>query len=409
MYGILVTSAIFFSFYVSSFRYKDLYEEITKKNIQTREKLPMISCIIAVYNEEFAIKKCINSLLNSTYENKEIIVVNDCSTDKTREILEEYKNIVTIINLSKNVGKKKAIAEGMKISKGDIFVFTDSDTVLEPNAIERSIEIFRHYPNVGAVSGHVRVLNANENILTEIQDSWYETQFSIKKATESVYGSVSCVSGPLAFFRKEAIWNYIPAWINDTFLGSEFRFATDRQLTGYVLGSKYIGENLKKKYIDSPFVKDVNYKTNNWNIVYCRSAVAYTIVPNNFNKLIKQNTRWKKSFIRNFFFTGSFYWRKNPAIVCRYYLGLLFTLIGPIIAIRHIIYLPLGGNMSSPLLYLLGIFIIGSLYGCLAKISNPKSNTWTYRPFMSLLSVLLLSWLLFYAILTMKKNVWFRG
>lgn len=414
MYGVLVTTVVFFTFYTSSFKYKDLSEEIRKRNIQKNdiqknESKPLISCILAVYNEEFVIRKCIESLINSTYENKEIIVVNDCSKDRTKEVLEEYKSKVTVINLSKNVGKKKAIAEGIKISKGSIFVFTDSDTIVEKDAIERAMEIFMNYPNVGSVSGHVGVMNAQENILTKIQDSWYETQFSIKKATESAYNAVSCVSGPLALFRREAIYNYIPAWQNDTFLGQEFKFATDRQLTGYVLGSKYIGEDLKKKYADSPFVRDINYETRDWDIVYCKSAKAYTVVPNTLNKLLKQHTRWKKSFIRNLFFTGSFYWRKKPAIVCRYYLGVMFTLMGPLIAMRHIIYLPFTGSMWSPLLYLTGILIIGSLYGFMAKINNPKSNTWKYRPLMSILSTLVVSWLIFYAIMTMKKNVWYRG
>lgn len=409
LYGILVTTTVFFTFSISSFMYKDLYEEIRKKNIQNDEKRPLISCILAVYNEEFVIRKCVDSLLNSTYENKEIIIVNDCSKDRTKEILSEYKSKIKVINLPKNVGKKKAIAEGIKISNGDIFVFTDSDTIVEKDAIEKCVEIFMNYPNVGSVSGHVGVMNAQENFLTKIQDSWYETQFSVKKATESAYGAVSCVSGPLALFRKEAIYNYIPAWQNDTFLGQEFRFATDRQLTGYVLGQKYIGKDLKKKFADSPFVKDIDYEPRDWKIVYCKSAKAYTVVPNTLNKLLKQHTRWKKSFIRNLFFTGSFYWRKNPVIVTRYYLGIMFTLVGPLIAMRHIIYLPSYGNIWSPVLYIAGIMIIGTLYGCMAKINNPKSKTWKYRPFMSILSTLVVSWLLFYAIITMKKSVWYRG
>ena len=272
MYGILVTTTVFFTFSISSFMYKDLYEEIRKKNIQKDVKRPFISCILAVYNEEFVIRKCVDSLINSTYQEKEIIVVNDCSKDRTREILQEYGSRIKVINLPKNIGKKKAIAEGIKISKGNIFVFTDSDTIVEKDAIEKCVEIFMNYPNVGSVSGHVGVMNAQENFLTKIQDSWYETQFSVKKATESAYGAVSCVSGPLALFRKEAIYNYIPAWQNDTFLGQEFRFATDRQLTGYVLGQKYIGKDLKKKYADSPFVKEIDYEPKEWKVVYCKSA-----------------------------------------------------------------------------------------------------------------------------------------
>lgn len=65
---------------------------------------------------------------------------------------------------------------------------------------------------MGAVSGHCRALNAETNLLTRIQDCWYEGQFSIKKAFESVFGAVTCVSGPLAAFRRESIYNYIPAW-----------------------------------------------------------------------------------------------------------------------------------------------------------------------------------------------------
>lgn len=404
-YGILISMAIFFSFATSAFGYRDL----SKKHTNISKETPPVSCIFAVFNEEKNIRKCLDSLLYSTYKNKEIIVVNDCSIDRTKEILLEYESRVIVINLSKNVGKKKAIVEGIKISSGSIFVFTDSDTVIEPDAIERSIEVFINNPNVGAVSGHVGVLNAKENIITKIQDAWYETQFSIKKASESVFGAVSCVSGPLAVFRREAIYNYIPSWEADMFLGHEFRFATDRQLTGYVLGSMYIGKELKEKYKDSPFVSSIDYPTRNWEIVYCKSAKAYTIVPNNLNKLFKQHTRWKKSFIRNLFFTGSFYWRKNPAIVCRYYLQLMFTLVGPLIAIRHLVYLPLQGNQWSFVFYILGIFMIGSLYGIMTRITNPKSETWMYRPIMSLLSTLLLSWLIFYSILTIKKNVWYRG
>ena len=99
--------------------------------------------------------------------------------------------------------------------------------------------IFEADPEVGAVSGHCRALNADENFLTKIQDTWYEGQFSVRKAFESVFGAVTCVSGPLAIFRRSAIYNFMPAWQADTFLGQEFRFATDRTLTAYVLGATY--------------------------------------------------------------------------------------------------------------------------------------------------------------------------
>lgn len=408
-YGVAVTTVVLTTFIIS-LKYKDPSVELRKRNLDKNLSKPFISCVFAVRNEEKLISRCLSSLLNSNYENKEVIVVNDASTDGTKEILDQYEGTknLKIIHLTKNVGKKKAIAEGLKIAKGEIFVFTDSDCVVEPDAIKKIIEVFVLKPEVGAMCGHGRALNSSENLLTRIQDSWYETQYSVKKAFESVYGSVCCVSGPLAVFRRAAIWNYIPAWTNDSFLGSEFRFATDRQLTGYVLGSKYIGEKLKKKYADSEFLK-VNYPTKEWKILYCKSAKVYTVVPNNFRRLIKQHVRWKKSFIRNLFFTGKFYWRKNPVPAIRFYLGIFFVLLGPIIALRHLIYLPMQGDILSAFYYLGGIVFIGSLYGFMYKIENKDSHLWIYRPLMSLISTLILSWLIFYSMFTIKKMVWHRG
>lgn len=408
IYGVAVTSIVLLTFSISLL-YEDPSLKIRDKNLTKNMKKPLISCVLAVKNEEKLIARCIDSLLNSDYENKEIIVVNDASTDKTKEILKGYRKLgVKVINLSKNIGKKRAIGVGLRIAKGDIFVFTDSDCIIAKDAIGRIIEIFMVDKDVGAVSGHGRALNSSENILTKIQDSWYETQYSIKKAFESVFGSVSCVSGPLAVYRKSAIYNYIPAWENDTFLGDEFRFATDRQLTGYVLGSKYIGKKLKNKYKDSEFVSEKDYPTHEWKVLYCKSAKVLTLVPNTFKKFIRQNIRWKKSFIRNIFFTGTFYWRKKTIPAARYYLGAIFIILGPFIALRHLIYLPLTGNILSGVYYLGGVLFMGALYGAMYRLENPKSNLWMYRPLMSIISTLILSWLIFYSLFTIKKMVWYR-
>ena len=112
---------------------------------------------------------------------------------------------------------RKSVGESHSYCQRRNFCLFDSDSVWAPDAIEKIVKIFSSDPFIGAVSGHVRVLNSNKNILTKIQDSWYEGQFSIRKAFESIFGAVTCVSGPLAVFRKEAIFNFIPAWENDTF------------------------------------------------------------------------------------------------------------------------------------------------------------------------------------------------
>jgi len=405
-YGIAVTSIILLLFYYAFHRYKD---PALIGSFLPRKKKPLVSCMVAVRNEEHIIADCIKSILAQTYGRMEIIIVNDASTDSTKDVLRQFtKQGVKVINLKQNFGKKKALAQAMLGAKGEIFVFTDSDSVLAPDAVEKVVDAFNLDPLIGAVAGHCRALNAQTNLLTRIQDSWHEGQFSIRKAFESVFGAVTCVSGPLAGFRREAIFNFIPAWENDSFLGKEFRFATDRTLTGFVLGARSMGAHLKRKYANSPFVTRENHPLRDWRVVYAKSARAWTKVPETFGAFLRQQVRWKKSFLRNMFFTGKFYWRRPFLPALFYYLHILFVFSGPIIAFRYLVYLPYKGNLLSALLYVAGILFVGFMFGLAYKVES-RDHKWVYRPLMSLTSTLVLVWLIFYAMFTIRRSTWRRG
>ncbi len=409
IYGLLVTSIVLLTFICAFLYYVDPYETAVIKDVPGGKYF--VSCMVAVKDEEENIARCIDSMLNQTYQRKEVIVVNDASTDGTLAILKEYERAgkIILIDLKVNGGKKRALSRAMEIAKGDIFAHTDSDSVWAPDAIEKIEKIFESDPDIGAVSGHGRALNGDHNFLTKIQDSWMEGQFSMRKAFESVFNSVTCVSGPLAVFRKEAIFNLIPAWENDYFLGQEFKFATDRTMTGFVLGHKTVSDKLKKKHSDSHFVKLVDYPARDWKVVYSKAARSWTIVPDTFARLMKQQVRWKKSFIRNVFFTGFFYWKKPLPVAFVYYAHILFVVCGPFIVIRHLIYLPLQGDFLAAVLYIAGICFIGYMFGLAYKLENPDSDRWIYRPFMSLMSTFVFSWLLYYSAATIKKMTWHRG
>lgn len=412
VYGVAVSVVIFWQFYVAFFLYKDPYLKAQEMNIDDIDrKKYFVSCLVAVWNEEEIIERCVESFVHQTYPYKEIIFINDASRDKTMEVLRDYENrgLIKVIDLKNNVGKKRALAEGMKIAKGNIFAFSDSDSVLAPNAVEIMVDTFIAHPELGAISGHTRALNGDKNIWTRIQDPWYETQYSVRKAFESHYGAVTCVSGPLAVFRRESIFNFIPAWVGDKFLGQEFKFATDRTLTGFVLGATSVGKRLKEKYKDDFFVSSQDYPIVNWKIGFSKSAKAWTNVPDTFAKMIKQQIRWKKSFIRNTFFTGQFYWKKPLVAAIAYYLHIVFVVVGPFIAFRHLIYLPISGNIDAGILYVFGVLYVGFMFGLAYKLENPGSRKWMYRPLMSLLSTAVYSWLIFYSALTVKKMVWSRG
>ena len=103
---------------------------------------PLVSIIVPVYNSEEYIFNSINSILNQTYKNIEIIIINDGSTDRTNEILNEIalkdKRIVYVNQ--KNIGVSETRNKGIQLSKGEYITFMDSDDTVEPEYIEKLIE-----------------------------------------------------------------------------------------------------------------------------------------------------------------------------------------------------------------------------------------------------------------------------
>lgn len=378
----------------------------------TAERWPMVSCLVAVRDEESVIDQCVTSLLGSRYPRLEVIVVDDGSQDGTAArlaVLGALHPRLTVVTLHASVGKKRALTIGVERASGDVFVFSDSDCVVAPDAIDRVIRAFAAHPELGALSGHARALNADRNLLTRAQDTWYEGQFSVWKAAESVFGSVTCVSGPLAAFRREAVLNFFPAWANDRFLGKEFPFATDRQLTAYILGAPFVGQKLRDRHAESPLVHGTQFPLRRWKTGYVKSARVLTVVPWTLPRLLRQQVRWKKSFIRNLFFIGSFQWRRGPAAALLFYGRALFILAAPLMALRHLVWLPANGHYTLSLLYLGGITFKGFIWAFAYRAENPGCPRWLYRPLMSFLTVVGFSMLLPYALITIRRGVWVRG
>jgi len=93
---------------------------------------PFISIIVPVYNSEKTIRKCIDSLLKIDYPNYEILIIDDGCTDKTKDILYEYKNRIILIE-SQHVGPSACRNMAAKRSKGDFLAFTDADCLTDKN------------------------------------------------------------------------------------------------------------------------------------------------------------------------------------------------------------------------------------------------------------------------------------
>lgn len=101
-----------------------------------------LSVIIPCYNEEKTIAEILEKVIANNYENKEIIVIDDCSKDRSKSIIENYKNnkLFKLIFNKKNKGKGFCIREGIKIATGDICIFQDADLEYDPSEHLRVIQ-----------------------------------------------------------------------------------------------------------------------------------------------------------------------------------------------------------------------------------------------------------------------------
>lgn len=141
------------------------------------------SVIIPIYNIEKYIDECVKSVLAQSYENFEIILVNDGSTDKSTLICEhfsnQYENIITIHK--SNGGLSSARNEGVKIAKGEYLIFIDGDDYIDSEALKNFARIIDENPGVDLVCG--KFIN---HLPT---DKLYYEEFSFPKINRNLVGS----------------------------------------------------------------------------------------------------------------------------------------------------------------------------------------------------------------------------
>lgn len=125
----------------------------------------LVSIVIPAHNEEKFIEKCLQSFLNQTYKNIEIIVVDDNSDDNTAEIVKKYP--VKLIQHQKCLGEAATRSDGTKEAKGEIILHGEADAIYPSDYIEKSLKYFRD-PEVMAVTvGKIEVLPELKGLIAD--------------------------------------------------------------------------------------------------------------------------------------------------------------------------------------------------------------------------------------------------
>lgn len=134
---------------------------------------PLVSIIIPLYNSESFVQECIESAINQTWIEKEIIIIDDGSTDRSLEIARTYQSEMVLVYQQENKGASAARNFGLSKSRGKYVQFLDADDFLSTNKIEAQVLLLEQFPGYIA---HCQTIYYHSDTGIKIADSlkrWY--------------------------------------------------------------------------------------------------------------------------------------------------------------------------------------------------------------------------------------------
>src|SRR5262249_52525542 len=223
------------------------------------EPPPGVTVLVPAHNEESVIVQTVSSVLASDFPGLRVIVVNDGSTDRTRELLDDNFGNDSRVRLIHQVnrGKSAALNRAMAEADTEILVTIDADTEIESDAISKLVRHFSD-PGLGAIAGNVKVGNRSR-WLTRWQALEYITSQNMEKRAFDLLNCITVVPGALGAWRKKAIEG-AGGITADT-------VAEDADLT---IAIRRLG----------------------WRIGYDEESIAWTEAPETAGALIRQRFRW---------------------------------------------------------------------------------------------------------------------
>ena len=164
---------------------------------------PLVSVIMSVYNGEKYLVQAIDSILNQTYQNFEFIIIEDCSTDNSLDILEEYAkkdSRIKIIKKEKNIGIKGFIENlnlGISIAEGKYIARMDADDISLPERFQKQVDFLENNPEITLVGAQLNLINEQNKITGEAIAALQHRDI-VKRITSQIQ-----LFHPVIMFRKD--------------------------------------------------------------------------------------------------------------------------------------------------------------------------------------------------------------
>lgn len=172
------------------------------------EKNYLVSIIVPIFNMEETIKKCLNSIIDQTYKNIEIVAINDGSTDRSEEIIINLaeKDSRILLKSQENSGLAMSYYKGIKESRGEFVLFVDSDDYIDEHMIEDLVNEQKHSGAEIVQSGVKRIhLNGNVRSCSHLEDKVYKDKTELYIAYFLTYNLNQTFAGNLikkSLFKK---------------------------------------------------------------------------------------------------------------------------------------------------------------------------------------------------------------
>ncbi|MDA4127917.1 MAG: glycosyltransferase [Thaumarchaeota archaeon] len=240
---------------------KSKYEE---GKLVGKRSFPSLSIIVPAHNEEMVLGQTLESVLEADYPNKQVIVVDDGSTDGTFHVAARYGDRVVVLQ-KENGGKSSALNYGLKVAAGEIIAVVDADTMIGRDSLTEIAQKFAD-EKVVAVAGNVKVAN-RKGWLANCQALEYVISIQTIRRALDRFGTVTVVPGALGAFRRR-ILDETGDYDGDT-LTEDF----DATIKALKSGSVVQGSS---------------------------QALAYTQAPRSFKDLYNQRLRWYRGNFQTF-------------------------------------------------------------------------------------------------------------
>jgi cellulose synthase/poly-beta-1,6-N-acetylglucosamine synthase-like glycosyltransferase len=187
---------------------------------RTGDVRPPVSVLIAAHNEATAIGPKLESVLAAAYPGgrREVIVASDGSDDGTEEVVRRYEDRGVRLVALPRVGKAAALNRAIAVATGEVLVFTDANSALEPDAVTALVRPFAD-PTVGGVAGDQRYRRRGDEAAVTGGERRYWDFDRLLKVAESRAGNAISATGALYAVRRELVGE-VPEGVTDDFATS---------------------------------------------------------------------------------------------------------------------------------------------------------------------------------------------